>query len=362
MRTRSPGSLWGEKSTPEQSAPRRGAPLVLCDRFLLAQEEGQLVEAVEQAVAGERFDREGRVRPVGEGDRAGLEVDGHGGWCAAARRRDHLLVKPRLDGYRQQTVLQAVVPEDRGERRADHGAEAEIVERPRSVLARRAAAEVVPRHQNLRRGGLRPVEHEVRARRAVLRVAPVGEQMPAQPRLPGDLQEARRNDDVRVDVVDRQDDVARRDGADWLHAHSGIISRASAIRPATALAAAVSGLARKVRPPAPCRPSKLRLLVLTAYCPGRSWSPFMAMHIEQPASRHSPPASRNTRSSPSASASFFTCCEPGTTSSRTLAATFRPRSSDAARRKSLSRAFVHEPMNTTSIGCPRRRCPGLSPM
>ena len=37
-----------------------------------------------------------------------------------------------------------------------------------------------------------------------------------------------------------------------------------------------------MRPPVPCRPSKLRLLVLTAYCPGSSWSPFMAMHIEQP--------------------------------------------------------------------------------
>src|SRR6266571_5718138 len=107
MRTRSPGSLWGEKSTPEQSAPRRGAPLVLCDRFLLAQEEGQLVEAVEQAVAGERFDREGRVRPVGEGDRAGLEVDADGGRPAAVSGGDHLLVVRRLDGDRQQTVLQA---------------------------------------------------------------------------------------------------------------------------------------------------------------------------------------------------------------------------------------------------------------
>src|SRR5207245_5960117 len=121
-----------------------------------------------------------------------------------------------------------------------------------------------------------------------------------------DLQEARRDDDVGVDVVVRQDDVARRDCADRLHAHVPIISRASAIEPATALAAAVSGLARKVRPPAPCLPSKLRLLVLTEYWPGRSWSPFMAMHIEQPASRHSPPASRNTRSSPSASPCLFT--------------------------------------------------------
>lgn len=35
--------------------------------------------------------------------------------------------------------------------------------------------------------------------------------------------------------------------------------------PVTAEAAAVRGLARKVRPPLPCLPSKLRLLVLTEY-------------------------------------------------------------------------------------------------
>ena len=40
--------------------------------------------------------------------------------------------------------------------------------------------------------------------------------------------------------------------------------------PVPAAAAAVCGLARNVRPPAPCRPSKFRLLVLTAYWPGLS--------------------------------------------------------------------------------------------
>ena len=45
-----------------------------------------------------------------------------------------------------------------------------------------------------------------------------------------------------------------------------------------------------VRAPLPWRPSKLRLLVLTMYWPGWPWSPFMAMHMEQPDSRHSAPA------------------------------------------------------------------------
>jgi len=38
----------------------------------------------------------------------------------------------------------------------------------------------------------------------------------------------------------------------------------SVILPLTALAAAVNGLASKVRAPTPCLPSKFRLLVLTA--------------------------------------------------------------------------------------------------
>ena len=75
--------------------------------------------------------------------------------------------------------------------------------------------------------------------------------------------------------------------------------RGSATTPAIALAAAVSGEARNVRPPLPWRPSKLRLLVLTAYWPGVSWSPFIAMHIEQPASRHSAPAALKISDRPS---------------------------------------------------------------
>ena len=56
----------------------------------------------------------------------------------------------------------------------------------------------------------------------------------------------------------------------------------------------------------------------------------MAMHIEQPGSRHSAPASRKMRCSPSASACRLTACEPGTTSVRTPAATRRPSKMRAA--------------------------------
>ncbi len=96
------------------------------------------------------------------------------------------------------------------------------------------------------------------------------------------------------------------------------------VTPRTADAAAVSGLASSVRAPTPWRPSKLRLLVLSEYWPFATVSPFMPRHIEQPDSRHSAPASMNTRSSPSASACFLICCEPGTTSICTPRASLWP--------------------------------------
>ena len=60
--------------------------------------------------------------------------------------------------------------------------------------------------------------------------------------------------------------------------------RTSAKWPATAAAAAMAGETRWVRPPRPCRPSKLRLLVLGAALAGpRGYRGFMPRHMEQPA-------------------------------------------------------------------------------
>src|SRR5256886_7804659 len=89
--------------------------------------------------------------------------------------------------------------------------------------------------------------------------------------------------------------------------------RTSTKRPATAAAAAIAGLTRCVRPPAPWRPSKLRFDVDAQRSPGASTSGFMPRHIEQPARRHSKPADSKTSRSPSSSAWRFTCAEPGTT-------------------------------------------------
>src|SRR3977135_1067914 len=129
------------------------------------------------------------------------------------------------------------------------------------------------------------------------------------------LEKPRRNDLVGIDVRRGKHHAPRSERDEGFHhsaGHESVLT--SAIAPVTAVAAAVSGLARNVRPPLPCLPSKFRLLVLTALCPGSSWSPFMAMHIEQPASRHSAPAATNIRSRPSASACDFTLRDPGTTS------------------------------------------------
>src|ERR1700724_4656386 len=106
--------------------------------------------------------------------------------------------------------------------------------------------------------------------------------------------------------------------------------RTSAMRPAIAVAAAVSGLTRWVRTFGPWRFSKLRLVVETQRSPGSPRSPLPPAHIEQPDSPQKKPASRNTRSSPAASASRFTGEEPGTTIATTPAATLRPRTTAPA--------------------------------
>ena len=82
---------------------------------------------------------------------------------------------------------------------------------------------------------------------AVRVVAPVGEEALAQARARGALQETRGDDLVGVDVVQGKDDGAAGEDAEGLHRYL-ISSRASVTRPVTAAAAAVRGLASRVRP------------------------------------------------------------------------------------------------------------------
>mmetsp|Transcript_9618 Transcript_9618/g.23867 ORF Transcript_9618/g.23867 Transcript_9618/m.23867 type:complete len:525 (+) Transcript_9618:1168-2742(+) len=144
-----------------------------------------------------------------------------------------------------------------------------------------------------------------------------------------------------------------------------VSSRTSHSRPVTAAAAAIAGEQRCVRPPAPCRPSKLRLDVEAQRSCAPSLSGFIARHIEQPGSRHSKPASMRMVCSPSSSASSFTSPEPGTTSACfTRAATFLPFATAATARMSSMRELVQLPMKTLSIAIASTRFPtcASSPM
>mmetsp|Transcript_51527 Transcript_51527/g.129267 ORF Transcript_51527/g.129267 Transcript_51527/m.129267 type:complete len:323 (-) Transcript_51527:555-1523(-) len=138
--------------------------------------------------------------------------------------------------------------------------------------------------------------------------------------------------------------------------------RTSARAPLSAAAAAITGDMRCVRPPGPCRPSKLRLDVEAQRSPGLSWSGFIPRHIEQPASRQSNPASVNTVCRPSASACCLTRPDPGTTMAYTPSDTFRLRTTAAAARRSSMRLFVHEPMNTFWILMSCIGVPGVRPI
>src|SRR5581483_11220562 len=119
---------------------------------------------------------------------------------------------------------------------------------PRRVLARRAAAEVAPREQDLRARVLRPVQLEV----GILHPVEEEELAVAGPLDP--LQELLRDDLVGVDVAAVEHGDRGRDATKRLHP-TGSSSRSrlagSVKRPASAVAAATTGETRCVRPPAP---------------------------------------------------------------------------------------------------------------
>src|SRR3989454_3354418 len=272
------------------------------------------------------------------------------------------------EAHGHEPVLTAVREEDVRERRREDRAEAVLAEGPDRVFARRAAAEVLPGEEDARAPGVGVVELEVRVRTTVGPEAPVVEQGGSEPGAFHPLEELLRNDLVGIHVGARQGRQPTGVTHEGLHhgaappAPPAPHPRTSTMCPATAAAAAMGGLMRWVRPPRPWRPSKLRFDVEAQRSPLCSTSGFIPRHMEQPALRHSNPASLNTRSSPSRSACAFTCCEPGTTMARTPVATCRPRTVRAAARRSSIRAFVQDPRNTRSIGSPSSGVPGARPM
>src|SRR5215472_9948945 len=299
----------------------------------------------------------------GTGDALGSKIDHE--WHRAVDRHDAVRKRGRVARFqhdREQPVLQAVLAIDVGKAPRDDDADVVRQHSPHRRFARGARTEIVAGHENAEVAELRLVEHEVRILAAVIAPARAHEQQ----RLVVGLEAPHglhRRDLVGVDVVLEERDGDAGMGRERLHQGCPDMScRTSAMRPATAVAAAVAGLERCVRTFGPWRCSKLRLVVETQRSPGSPRSPLPPAHMEQPDSPHKNPASRKTRSSPAASAARFTVVDPGTTIAMTPAATRRPRATSAAALRSGRRLLVHEPMNTRSTGRPASAMPGFSPI
>src|SRR6266852_9952 len=210
-----------------------GLLLVGFDLAALHHGEPDVVEAVEQAVLAVRVDLELDHAAVRTADFLLREIDAERRIGAAVGVVEQFLQILRRDLDRQHAVLEAVVVEDVAERGRDHAADAEIHERPRRVLARGAAAEIVARDQDLRLAIGRLVEHEVGILAAVVAIALLREQARAEPGALDGLEVLLGNDRVGVDVdhVQRRRDALKR--GELVHV-SGLSVAIPNARPGTA--------------------------------------------------------------------------------------------------------------------------------
>src|SRR5262249_47660911 len=133
--------------------------------------EPDVVEAVDQAMLAERIDLELHLAAVRTTDLLVHEIDGQRRVGAALGVVEQLVEIFLRHADRQDTVLETVVVEDVAERSREQAAEAETEERPRRVLAARAATEIIACDQDLRIAVGRLVENEVRVLAAVILVA-----------------------------------------------------------------------------------------------------------------------------------------------------------------------------------------------
>src|SRR5207244_9585703 len=181
-----PGRQWPGLSILKLSRSGPGAQLGVLllersDGASLLHGQPDIVEAVQEEMELEIVEIELDHAAIRAADFLGLEVDRQRG-VRAARGVVHQLVQVfRADSDRQDAVLEAIVVENVGERVRDHAANAEIEQRPRRMLAARAAAEIVAGDQDLRLAISGFVEHEIRVFRTVFLVAHLGEQAGAKP-------------------------------------------------------------------------------------------------------------------------------------------------------------------------------------
>src|SRR5487761_134250 len=190
---------------PSEPGLRLLAPVLeLGDRRLFLEGQADVVDAVEQALLAELIDFKMHDLAIGARDGLARQVDGEPRirtLAGVVHQMRHGLSRQR---DRQNAVLEAVAVEDVGEARRDHGANAEIEERPRRMLARRAAAEVLARHQDLRLAIGRLVENEFGLLGAVGIIAQLVEQRLAEAGPLDRLEVLLRDDLVGIDIDHRQ--------------------------------------------------------------------------------------------------------------------------------------------------------------
>ena len=211
------------------AAPARA--FVARDPRRVLQRLADVVEAVQQRVLAERVDVEVDLLAVRADHDLAFEVDGDARVAAEFRIVDQCVADRARQADRQQAVLEAVVVEDVAERGRDDAADAEIGQRPGGVLARRAAAEVLVRDDDLRVAVGFLVQDELGAFLAGAVEAQRVEQVHAETGALDGLQEARGDHLVGVDVLHRH---RRGDGGqrgEFVHGVSLTVSRAKARHP-----------------------------------------------------------------------------------------------------------------------------------
>ena len=147
----------------------------------------------------ERINRECDLLAVRPDHDLTVKIDGKPRVAAELRILHELIAYRARQADRQNAVLETVIEEDIGKIRRDHATDAEIQQRPGRVLARRSAAEILMRDQDLGLPIRLLIEHELRPLRPSV-VAQRIEQVDAEPSARDRLQKARRNDFVGVDV------------------------------------------------------------------------------------------------------------------------------------------------------------------
>ena len=185
----------------------------------LAQGQADVVQTVQQAILAKSIDLE-RIhqRAIAGTDDLAFQIDHETIAWEGAHFIEQVLDLRFGQDDGQQAVLEAVVEKDVGEAWRDHGTEAVLIERPRRMFARRAAAEVLARQENAGSLVTRLVQDEIRVQRtlaivaarfALVEITPFIEQVRAEAGTQDGLEELLGDDGVGIDVgaVERRDDA-----------------------------------------------------------------------------------------------------------------------------------------------------------